>query len=718
MKKLFTLFAIVVLTFQITLRADEGMWLLNMLDKLDMNKLSELGLELSPEDIYSINNSSLKDAIGALDYGSCTSELISPDGLLLTNHHCAYSEIQNHSSLENDYLRNGFWAMTKEEELPNQRKSVSFVIRIEDVTDEVLPKIDNRFTGFLLRTQVESITKEMIEKAIEGTHYEASVVPFYNGNKYFLIVLETFLDVRLVGTPPESIGKFGADTDNWMWPRHTGDFTLLRVYTGPDGKPAEYSPLNIPMKSRHFLPVSLKGYKEDDFAMVLGFPGSTDRYMTSFEIEELLKVEHPNRIKVRGVRQELLKQDMQADDKIRIQYSSKYSSSSNYWKYSIGQSQGLIRLNVAERKRDMEARFTDWVNSEANRSEKYGNTLEMIKDGVNGREDYVYASQFLMETMFIGMESLSFSFKFRDLYMELTKTPSDNEKIKEFTEKLKEDIIVHFKDYNAPTDKTVSEAMLELIAENIKPDLQPDIFELINKRFKGDPSRYTSWYFKKSIFPYREKLESFLEKPSAKVLEKDPAFRASLSVFNTYIIYYGAQRDYNAKVEEGRRLWMEGLMEMMPEKVFYPDANSTIRLSYGTVGGYWLDSLVYNPYKTTLSGAIAKEDPDNWEFFVPDKLKDLYNNKDYGIYAEDGVLPVCFITNNDITGGNSGSPVLNGKGELIGLAFDGNWEAMSGDIEYEHNLQRCINVDIRYVLFIIDKYAGAKHLIDEMRLVN
>jgi len=717
MKRSLIFFAAWLLSANIILRADEGMWILTLLDELNMGKMTEMGLELSADEIYSLNNSSLKDAIGALDYGSCTGSLISPYGLILTNHHCAYGEIQYHSSLEHDYLSNGFWAMTNTEELPNQGKTVSFIIRIEDVTEEVMSNIDSRQNEIFLHSQLEKVTKPMIERATEGTHYEASVKSYYNGNKYYLIVMETFLDVRLVGAPPEFIGKFGADTDNWMWPRHTGDFTLLRVYTGPDGKPAEYSPDNIPLKSKHYLPVSLKGYEKNDFAMVLGFPGSTDRYMTSFEVNELLEIEHPNRIEIRGKRQEILLSDMQTDDKIRIQYASKYSSSSNYWKYSIGQTQGLRRLNIVERKKELEEQFTRWVNENPERIDKYGNALSLIEDGVTKRKNYTHASQYIMETMYLGMETLAMAFRLRDLQLALFEKPQDKDKITGMAEELADDLNDFYKDYNASTDKKVTVEMLRLVKDNISQELQPDIFQDIQKSHHGDLQKYTDWYFKKSIFPYKDKVEDFLKKPSHKVLQKDPAFQAALSMYNAYFTYYTLGMEFDTQVEEGRRLWMEGIMEMMPEKTFYPDANSTIRLTYGKVSDYRARDAIYYSHKTTLTGVMEKENPDSREFFVSDNLKKLYNTRNYGPYGEDNVMYVCFTTDNDITGGNSGSPVMNGKGELIGLAFDGNWEGMSGDIAYEENLQKCINVDIRYVLFVIDKYAGAKPLVDEMKLL-
>lgn len=717
MKKVLALIAGLVLAINVSVRADEGMWLLNLLQKTNAAEMSAMGLELTAEQIYSINNSSLKDAVGALDHGSCTSELVSSEGLLLTNHHCGYGEIQSHSTIDHDYLKNGFWAMTRAEELPNPGKSVSFLVKIEDVTDQITPKLKEGISGMVLDRTVENLSKDIIKQATEGTHYEAFVRSFFNGNKFYLVVLETYNDVRLVGAPPESIGKFGADTDNWMWPRHTGDFSIFRVYTAPDGTPAEYSPENVPMKPKHYLPVSLKGYDKESFAMIMGFPGSTDRYMTSFEVNEILGIEHPNRIKIRGIKQDLMLQDMQASDKVRIQYASKYSRSSNYWKYSIGQSEGLKRLNVTERKKETEAAFTNWVNLDADRKAKYGEALGMIEKGVEGRKAYSNARQYAFETMFQGMEAVGFAFQFMSLHNVLTEIPDNRDSILKVAKSMQSTVDEFYKDYNLATDKKVSRAMLELFYEDVPAEFQPAHFSVIKSKYKGNLDKYNEMFYKKSIFPYKEKLEAFLANPDAKVLEKDPAYQAAISMINAIRGYYQGAAQFDGMVDSGRKLWLAGLMEMMPDKKFYPDANSTIRLTYGTVGDYKPRDAVRYDYITTLSGVMEKEDPNNWEFVVSERLKELYKNKDFGRYGVNGELPVCFTTNNDITGGNSGSPVMNSKGELIGIAFDGNWEAMSGDIAFEPELQKCINVDIRYVLFVIDKYAGAKHLVDEMTLI-
>lgn len=683
-----------------------------------MDKMKEMGLELTAEQIYSINNTSLKDAIGVLDGGSCTAELISAEGLLLTNHHCGYDEIQNHSSVENNYLKNGFWAMTKEEELPNQGKTITFVVRIEDVSDKILPELSADLTGDARSEKLESLTRDIISEATEGTHYDAYVRSFYNGNQYILFVNETFRDVRLVGAPPESIGKFGHDTDNWMWPRHTGDFALFRVYSGPDGKPADYSPDNIPLKPRHFLPVSLKGYKKNDFTMVMGFPGSTDRYMTSWQVEELLNITHPNRIKIRGVKQKLMMEDMKKSERIDIMYSSKYSRSSNYWKYSIGQSEGLRKLNVIDRKEELEDRFREWVGEDEQRHEKYENALSLIETGIKERKDLNHSSQYLMECMFSGMETVQLGNMFRFLYMELSAEEPDMERVQMVSSYIRNNATEFYKEYNPPTDKKISKAMLDLMLEDVKPEFQPDVLIEIRDKYRGNTEKYIKKYFKKSMLPHESEVMEFLEDPDLKTLEKDPGVQMAISFFEKYMGLNAMSAKYDEMIEEGSRLWMAGLMEMQEDRTFYPDANSTLRLTYGTVGDYYPRDAVRYSHYTTLEGVMEKEDPENEEFIVSEKLKELYRTKDYGRYGENDVMNVCFTSNNDITGGNSGSPVINANGELIGVAFDGNWEAMSGDVAFEDDLQKCINVDIRYVLFIIDKYAGATHLVEEMNIVE
>lgn len=683
-----------------------------------MDKMAEMGLELTADQIYSLNNTSLKDAIGALDGGSCTAELISAEGLLLTNHHCAYDEIQDHSSVESNYLKNGFWAMTREEELPNPGKTVTFVVRAEDISDRVLPELSPDLTGDARSKKLESLTKDIISEATEGTHYDAYVRSFYHGNKYILFVNETFRDVRLVGAPPESIGKFGHDTDNWMWPRHTGDFALFRVYTGPDGKPADYSPDNVPLEPRHFLPVSLKGYEKDDFTMVMGFPGSTNRYMTSWQVEELLNITHPNRIKIRGIKQDIMMEDMKKSERIDIMYSSKYSRSSNYWKYSIGQSEGLKKLNVIKRNREREDQFREWVNDNNERQVKYGDALSLIQTGIEKRKDLNHSSQYLMECMFSGMETVQIGNMFRFLYQELSAEEPELEQVEMVSSYIRNNAVEFYKEYNPETDKKISIAMLDLMLEDVKPEYQPEVFDLIRDKYKGNTEKYMKKYFNKSILPSETEVMKYLEDPDLKTLEKDPGVQLAMSFFDSYLGLNAITAKYDEIIEEGSRLWMAGLMEMQEDRVFYPDANSTLRLTYGTVDDYYPRDAVKYAHFTTLGGVMEKEDPENEEFLVSEKLKDLYQNKEYGRYGDQGIMKVCFTTNNDITGGNSGSPVINSRGELIGVAFDGNWEAMSGDVAFEDELQKCINVDIRYVLFIIDKFAGATHLVEEMNIIE
>jgi len=702
MKKVVSLLLIIAFVATSAVRADEGMWLLTMLGKkhADMKKQ---GLKLTAEDIYNINKASLKDAI-VIFGGGCTGEIISDKGLLLTNHHCGYGSIQSHSTVEHDYLKDGFWAMNLAEELPNPNLSVTFLVRIEDVTAKIAPSLNEKMTNEERRAKIGEITKELTKAATENTLYTARVQQFFGGNEFYMLVYETYKDVRLVGAPPSSIGKFGADTDNWMWPRHTGDFSMFRVYMSPDGKPAEYSDKNVPLKPKHSLPVSLKGVEKNDFAMILGYPGNTERYMTSFEVEEIMNITNVNRIKIRGERQEIMMADMQADPKVRIQYSSKYARSSNYWKYSIGQNKGLKRLNVYEQKQAIEKEFETWVVADNTRKEKYGEALNMIKSSIEGRKELIHTEQYYSECLVRGVEILYFA-----------KMVAEGRAM--FGMKIEDYVENFYKDYNMETDKKISGAMFKLFAYNVDKKYFPSIYDEIGSKH-GTCVNYSNYIFENTIFTNKEKVLEYLKTKDKTMIENDPALIAALAISEKYDKIRKDLEAFSTSFYTGHRLWVAALREMHPEKLYYPDANSTMRLTYGTVGDYSPADAVKYEFYTTLDGVMQKEDPDNWEFVVPAKLKDLYNKKDFGQYGQNGEMRVCFTTNNDITGGNSGSPVLNGKGELIGCAFDGNWEAMSGDIAFENELQKCIAVDIRYVLFIVDKFAGAGHLVQEMKLVK
>lgn len=695
-----------------SVRADEGMWLLPLLEQLNMGTMTEMGLELSAEDIYSINQSSIKDAI-VIFGGGCTAEIVSSQGLLLTNHHCGYGQIQSHSSVEHDYLKDGFWAMSKQEELPNPGLSATFLVRIEDVTDRVLSNVTDGMSESERSETINSVRGEIADEATEGNNYNASVSSFFGGNNYYLLVYERYSDVRLVGAPPSSIGKYGHDSDNWEWPRHTGDFSVFRVYMSPDGNPAEYSEENIPLKPRHHLPVSIKGVEENDFAMVMGYPGGTQRYMTSYGVDEVLSITHPNRIKIRGIRQEILMADMMADPKVNIQYASKYSGSSNYWKFSIGQKEGLERLKIKSKKENTEKRFTEWVNKRNKRKEKYGDALNMIKNAIESRAEYNNAQQYLQECLLMGSELPGMARSAQGLLAALS--GDDDEAVIEAIEGLKERADGFYKDYNAPTDKKATTAMIKVFKEDIDPQYWPDFVTQLDKQFNGDIESYVDYLFDNSIFTSRDRLMSFLDSPDAETLETDPALKNGMDVIMVYRDLMQRSGKFSSDLSKGRRLYIAGLREMDPTLVEYPDANFTMRLTYGTVLPYQPKDAVIYKYYTTMDGVMEKYIPGDYEYDLPDDYIQLYNEKKFGRYADPaGYMPICFLTNTDITGGNSGSPVINGKGELIGLAFDGNWEAMSGDVAFEPELQRCISVDIRYVLWVMDIYAGAGHLVEEM----
>ncbi len=698
--------------------AKEGMWLPSLIHKLNIKTMQDMGCELSAEDIYSINHSSLKDAIVALDHGSCTAEVISKDGLLLTNHHCGFGEIQQHSSVEHDYLQDGFWARSKEEELPNPGKTATFLISVEDVTAKVLADVTDEMSESERNDKIEQVVRQLEKEAKGDSHYEVYIKDFFKGNQFFLFVTETFKDIRLVGAPPQALGKFGGDTDNWMWPRHTNDFSMFRIYCAPDGTPAEYSEDNVPYQPKSHLPISLKGVKEGDFAMVFGYPGSTNRYKTSWGIDYTMKVTNTARIKAREKKLEIIADYMATSQKAKIQYASKHARSANYYKNAIGQNEALTKLGIIAQKQELEKRFTNWVNANADRKAKYGEALPLIEESYENVEPEK-AMQFAAEALLRGPEIFMFAYRANQLANLLEKPEENKDKIEAFAGRLTESLDAFYKDYDAATDEKIVAALMKIYAENVSSKYYPSFYSEILNKYKGDYAKYTEKMFKKSIFDNQEELTAFLKDPSLKTLKKDMVYQAAVDIFDMYRATSMSLREGDEKLLKGRRLFVAGLMEMQPDKKFYPDANSTMRLTYGTVMPYDPRDGVTYKYYTTTDGYLEKEIPGDYEFDVPKRMKELLLDEDFGKYADkDGKLHTCFITDNDITGGNSGSPVINGKGELIGIAFDGNWEAMSGDLDFEENLQRCINVDIRFVLWVVDTYAGAQNLIDEMTIIR
>ena len=715
MKKLLILFMLLSTTL---VKADEGMWLPLLIERLNYVDMQKEGLKLTPEEIYSVNHSSLKDAI--IQFGNgCTGEIISSQGLLLTNHHCGYGEIQAHSTLDHDYLADGFWAMNMNEELPNEGLTARFLLRIEDVTQRVNNMLNDRMTETERNDKINEISKEIQKEATNGNGYEARVASFFKGNEFYLFVYEVFRDVRLVGAPPSSIGKFGADTDNWMWPRHTGDFSIFRVYTAPDGSPADYSKNNVPLKPKHHLPVSIAGYEKGDFAMIMGYPGSTNRYQTSYGVKLDIDVNNPTIVKIREEKLNIMRKDMDANREVAIQYASKYSRTSNYWKYFIGQTRGLKRLNVIGKKEKLENEFVKWANEDPSRKAKYGNLMHEFEEANNVIKEYSLQRWYFIESIMRGGEIMSLAQSFVGLGTALKAEKPDQARIDRIVENLRKADDLYFKDYNQPTDQRLLTSMLKMYYENVPMAQQPEAFKKLVAKNKQNYTKIAQQMFDKSIFATPERVKAFLDKPNLKALEKDPVYALMGEFMDNYRTNQKKLDAPNDELARANRLFVAGLREMMPNHTFSPDANSTMRLTYGQILDYFpADAVHYNHY-TTMQGIMDKEDPSAWEFVVPAKLKELYNKKDFGPYAmKNGEMPVCFLANTDITGGNSGSPVMNAKGELIGIAFDGNWEAMSGDIAFEPDLQRTISVDIRYVLFIIDKYAGAKNLINELSIVD
>jgi len=704
---------------------DEGMWLPMFVERLNYVDMQEMGLQLTAEEIYSINNSSLKDAIVGLSGGGvggffCTGEIVSDKGLLFTNHHCGYDKIQSHSTVEHDYLKDGFWAMSLEEELPNEGMAASFLVRMEDVTDSIIPFLSDTLSESERTAEVRKIRKRLAERAEEDGKYTTRVSSFYGGNEYYLFVYTVYKDIRLVGAPPSSIGKYGGDTDNWMWPRHTGDFSIFRIYTGPEGESAKYAEENIPLKPAHHLPVSIDGYKEGDFAMVWGYPGGTERYMTSYGIKYKLDAFLPTLIEIFGAQLQAWKAHMDADQAVRIQYASKYAGLANAWKLFLGQTRGLKRLKVYEKKQKIEVAFQAWADAQPETSEKYGDVLKNLEEGyANLTSDFPVLVYTALAAN--SPEILGYAAQYGQL-LELLESKADDVIVEETITQLRDGMADHFKNYYAPADEDAFAALMEVYHNNVPLENQPEYFLELVDDMNGNFTFLADYVFNNSLFESQDQINAFLDKPKKKTLEKDPAFKLSTDFTNMMGQVMGQYREANAQIGEFNRLFIAGLREMEPDRVFYPDANSTMRMSYGSVQDYIAADAVFYDYYTTLAGVMEKEDATNDEFFVEQELKKLYANKDFGRYGEivNGKerLNVCFLTTNDITGGNSGSPVINGNGELIGIAFDGNWEAMSGDIAFEPELQRTINVDIRYVLFIIDKLAGAQNIIDELTIID
>ena len=700
--------------------ADEGMWLLPYLQKMNIKEMQDKGCQLSAEEIYSVNHSSLKDAIVIFGSG-CTGEVVSPEGLVFTNHHCGYPQIQALSSVEHDYLKDGFWAGSNEEEIPAPGLEVRFIRQIADVTADVLGNVPDIARGEE-RTRMIADNVAALTARLQAEHPDQEILvrSFFGGNQYFSFVIDVFRDVRLVGTPPTSIGKFGGDTDNWMWPRHTGDFSVFRIYADKENRPATYSADNVPYKPMRHLAVSLDGYEENDFGMIMGFPGTTERYMTSYEIDRMLDVTNPQLIFIRGERQAILKEDMAASDRVRIQYASKYAMSSNYWKNAIGMSRGIKKLNVKAKKQAQEAAFQAWADANTLPQEGYSDALRMIREGVEASLDDVAALQYLNEVFFRltasglrpGAVELLYPVAVAQAYASDTTGAKDEAWLREHLRNF-------YKDYNMPTDRKVARRMFGIMQERVKE--LPGVFaEVIDGQFAGDTDAYVDDLYARSAFSDEQRALDFATSATLEQIEADPAYGLYASVLDKTIELMNRQREASSEYADGHRLYIAGLMRMQPDKAWASDANFTLRLTYGQVMPYDpADGVTYN-YYTTLKGVMEKEDPANpTEFTVPARLKELYAARDFGPYANDkGELPVAFLINCDITGGNSGSPVLNARGELIGLAFDGNWEAMSGDVAFEPDLQRTIAVDVRYVLFVIDKYAGAGWLLDELTIGN
>ena len=714
MKKIFLILFIGLFSF-INLQADEGMWIPSLLEKFNEKEMISMGMRITAKDIYNVNNASLKDAIVSI--GGCTAEIISDQGLLITNHHCGYRRIQSHSSMEHDYLTDGFWAMNKSEELPNKGMIARLLIRIDDVTKLVLEGVEDSMTEKERDELIKKNIKKITDKAEAESEYDASIRAFYSENQYFMFLTETFKDVRLVGAPPSNIGKFGGDTDNWMWPRHTGDFSIFRIYADKNNKPAAYSEDNVPYNPKYHIPISLKGADEGDFTFVFGYPGRTQEYIPSYGVDLTTNVVNPVIIDLRTERLNIFKKYINQDRKVRLQYAAKTASVANAWKKWIGANKGIRRMNAIGNKQEFEKKFTKWAKSTPALKAKYGSLISDFEKVYTKLTPYKKAATYVREAG-NGVELIKFAGRFKKL-IEL----EDEEKFESELKKKQEDAQKFFKDYYQPIDQEVFVKLLSLYQQKSEPEFLPDFFKTLQSKYKGDFDKFADRVFKKSIFASETKLTEFLNRASfgkLKKLENDPAYElaADLNQLSEEKIS-PANKKLTAELDKLQRLYMKAQMEMQPDKRFYPDANSTLRVTYGKIKRFYPRDAVVYKYFTTMEGIIEKEDPNIYDYVVEDKLKELYRNKDYGKYADkDGSMHVCFIAANHTSGGNSGSPILNADGHLLGLNFDRNWEGTMSDLNYDPDYCRNISVDIRYVLFIVDKFAGARHLVDEMTIVK
>ncbi len=719
MKKITVLFLAFNFLTSLFIKADEGMWLPLFLKAMNESDMQSKGLKLSAEDIYSINKSSLKDAIVHFG-GGCTAEIISEQGLMFTNHHCGYGQIQAHSSVENDLLTNGFWAKSQAEELTNPGLTATLIVRMEDVTSKILENITIGMTEALREKKINEAMALIIKEATKDTHYGAYIRPFFYGNEYYMFVTETFKDIRLVGAPPSSIGKFGGDTDNWMWPRHTGDFSVFRIYANKDNKPAEYSKDNVPYKPKYVIPISIKGVEENDFTMVYGFPGRTTEYLSSFAVNLIMNESDPAKVKIREKRLSIWDADMKASDKVRIQYAAKYAGIANYWKKWDGEIRGLKKADAINKKILFEQDFLLKVNTDDDAKGKYGNLFSDLQklhaeiSPWNKQRDY--HSEAIM-----GIEGVTVASYFLNLIDSL----NTGKKAKDFQknlDKIKTDAAAFYKNYNAATDEKICAAMLKLFVDNIEPSQRASIFSEIDKKYKGDFEKYAKDIYSKSMFVSEAKVMAAIADmdKNYKKVDKDPIFKLMRSCLTKYRSEISPKyAELDGKITILNRLYMKAMRELITTKKYYPDANSTLRVAYGKVEGYEPRDGVHYNYFTTLDGVMEKENPAVDEFVVAPKLKELYLKKDYGQYAnKSGDLPVAFCASNHTTGGNSGSPVFNGDGQLIGTNFDRNWEGTMSDIFFNPDQVRNIVLDVRFTLFVIDKFAGAGYLLNEMKLMK